>query len=403
MTMTESAARASRFPAAVVPDPVTSELVEVPDPLERARRLGPLLRAASDETELAGTMPDRVVKLLKDANLFWVMAPPEIGGDAIDLLTALAFTEEMCSNEASIGWSLMANMNVTGYIGAVAGEPALKALFLDGERAIFGGMYAPMGRARPADGGVMAGGRFAFGSGTAHSTWIGGGAPFQDEHGSYDLMFVVPRSQVIFKGNWDVLGLVGTGSYDYEIPEQFIPDDYVYRRFDTKPLRGPVTQRVGLQVIASAGHSGVALGMARRALEELHTVLSAGKARPGQEPVIRQQLFRHDLAITEGRLRGARAYVLETLGAALDTVIGGDPVSDLQLQRVLQASTLVTKAAYEMVEFAYLWSGSKGLRTGNPLARLMRDMHAATQHVYVDESSLTKAGPLVLESYARTS
>ena len=34
--------------------------------------------------------------------------------------------------------------------------------------------------------------------------------------------FFVPMEKAIMKGNWDTMGLRGTGSFDYEIPEQLV-------------------------------------------------------------------------------------------------------------------------------------------------------------------------------------
>ena len=36
-----------------------------------------------------------------------------------------------------------------------------------------------------------------------------------------------PRAQVNTRGNWDVMGFVATGSYDYEVPEQFLSHDLI--------------------------------------------------------------------------------------------------------------------------------------------------------------------------------
>jgi alkylation response protein AidB-like acyl-CoA dehydrogenase len=255
-----------------------------------------------------------------------------------------------------------------------------------------------MGRLRRVDGGVIADGNYSFGSGTGHATWIGGGARGVD--GDSELIFLVPRENVIFKGGWDVLGLVGTGSYDYQIPEQFVGDDFVLNRVGGIARRGQPTQRLGLQVMGSAGHAGVALGLARHALEELTAILSSGKRRAGAEPLIEQQLFRHEFAVMEGKMAAARSYVFDTFGAALETVTHGDDYTELQYQRIRQATTLVTRAAYETVEFAYLWSGSKGLREPGVLGRVMRDMHGATQHVYIDSTTLVNAAPSLLAAYA---
>ena len=48
------------------------------------------------------------------------------------------------------------------------------------------------------------------------------------------------------------------------------------------------------------------------------------------------------------------------------------------------------------VRFAYLASGSAGLRYPSALGRCFRDIHAATQHLVVDESTLTLAGQALL-------
>jgi indole-3-acetate monooxygenase len=397
MADTAAASRGQLSAIPVVPD-INGARVEIADPMERALRLAPVIRAAADECERNGTLPQPLVQLLKDAEMFWLLVPKEVGGGGEDILTAIRVVEELTAADGSVGWSVMANMSVTGYCGGYCTDVAIDTLYLGMEKAIVAGQFAPMGKLRPVDGGVIAQGNYSFGSGTGHAAWIGGGARSAD--GSAEMIFLVPRENVIFKGGWDVLGLVGTGSYDYQIPEQFVGDDFVLNRVGGIARRGQPTQRLGLQIMGSAGHAGVALGLARHAFEELHVILSSGKRRAGAEPVIDQQLFRHDFATMEGKLAAARAYVFDTFGAALETVTRGDSYTELQYQRIRQASTHVTRVAYEAVEFAYQWSGSKGLREPGALGRIMRDMHAATQHVYIDTTTMVNAAPSLLGSYA---
>lgn len=393
-TATASPGQLSEVP---VPD-ISGARVAVADPVERARRLAPLIRAAADECEQYGTLPPPLVELLRDAGMFWLLVPEEVGGAGADVLTQIRVVEELTAADGSVGWSVMANMSVTGFCGGHCTDAAVDSLFLGPQKSIVAGMFAPMGKLRRVDGGVVAQGNFSFGSGTGHANWIGGGARSVD--GQSEVIFLVPRENVVFKGNWDVLGLIGTGSFDYQIPEQFVSDDFVVNRVGGVARRGQPTQRLGLQIMGSAGHAGVALGLARHAFEELNTILSAGKSRAGVAPVIEQQLFKHDFALVEGKLAAARAYVFETFGAALETVIRGDSYSELEYQRIRQASTLVTRVAYEAVEFAYQWSGSKGLREPGALGRIMRDMHGATQHVYIDPTTLVNAAPSLFAAYA---
>src|SRR3546814_2657649 len=75
------------------------------------------------------------------------------------------------------------------------------------------------------------------------ATWMGGGM-FVTENGAPKLLpsglpevriCFVPREKVVFRGNWDVMGLSGTGSYDYELPDQFIPHDFTMERSELTP------------------------------------------------------------------------------------------------------------------------------------------------------------------------
>lgn len=372
-------------------------------PLERAKRLAPLLERGADETESLATMPASVVDAIDAEGLFGLLLPPDLGGLGGDVLDALEVTEELSRADGSAGWTFMANSTIAAHYAAQCGAGALDTLFRSPIRPIMAGQMAPLGNMIPADGGFRVQGSYSFGSGAGHASWIASGARFVNENGeAEELAFLVARENVVFKGNWDVLGLVGTGSYDYEVPEQFVPSDLIVRRIGGRAKRGHATLRLNLFVLGSAGHAGVALGIAKRALQELANIVAAGKQRPNVTPIAQQQLFLHDLALHEGRLAACRALCVEAFAEALATVAaGGETQTEQQYQRIRQATTLTTTVAAEVVEFAYAWSGSKGLRHPHPLGRCMRDMHAATQHIYVDPSTLVNAAPHLIEAHRR--
>ena len=45
--------------------------------------------------------------------------------------------------------------------------------------------------------------------------------------------YIVPMDRIELKGNWDVMGLRGTGSFDYEVPEQFVETGMTFSLFKT--------------------------------------------------------------------------------------------------------------------------------------------------------------------------
>ena len=187
-------------------------------------------------------------------------------------------------------------------------------MFADGP-AITAGQFSPKGPCVAVDGGYQVSGRYAFGSGSGHANWIGGGT-IEMENGAPRFVdgkpliraFFVPRSEVEFLGDWDVMGLVGTGSYDYAISERVVPEGFTFLITDPHPHRGGTLYGLGVLGMTSIGHSGFALGVSRRAVDEV-VELSATKQRLGHPtPVAGVERFQYELGRHTAMLNAARAF-----------------------------------------------------------------------------------------------
>ena len=51
------------------------------------------------------------------------------------------------------------------------------------------------------------------------------------------MVALVPRDEVKFTDGWHVQGLKGTGSYDYELHDVFVPESRTYTLFCREPQR----------------------------------------------------------------------------------------------------------------------------------------------------------------------
>jgi len=381
--------------------------VPLTDPVATACSLAPLIESEASSADTQGTMTPAVVDALGGAGLFGLLVPRSLGGTEADAVTTLAVFEELSRADGSSGWSFLANATTTAFAAAYTGDAAVAAMFDGSVPAIHAGMLGPRGEAKAVDGGYLVHGRFSFGSGCGHAAWIGAGTLVTKDgqfvaaaSGLPEMRVVfVPRDRVEFLGNWDVLGLSGTGSYDYELSEQLVDADWTFPLAAEVARRGGPVYRLGVLVLTSLGHCGFALGVARRSLEEIAR-LSGSKQRMGaSSPIAGQQLFQHDFAYQDAALRSARAYAFEVFADAQATVERGDELSDEQRHRARQATTYATRVAADVVRCAYTWAGTDGLRPG-PLQRCFRDIHAATQHIFVDNSTLTAATPVLLPGYA---
>ena len=198
--------------------------------LARAKSLSALIESEAQAAEAATTMTAAVVKALRETGLWWMLAPEEFGGGC-SVIELIEVTEELSRAHGSTGWTFMADGVSTGFAAAYCGTRAAETLFSCSNPAIVAGAHSPQGTTAVAvPGGFRGGGKYGFGSGCAHADWVAAGVtiledgkPRQLSNGKPEVRsLLIPRSRLNIRGNWNVLGMVATGSYDYEVPEQVV-------------------------------------------------------------------------------------------------------------------------------------------------------------------------------------
>lgn len=370
------------------------------DLLSIARSLRPVIEAEADAVDRELKLTQPVIEAIADSGLNHLLVPKELGGLEADIDTALDVLEEVGHQDGAIGWVLMANATATAFASML--DPAVARSMLEGRpEAVFAGQFVSRGRARRVEGGFEVSGRFQFGSGCTRATWIGGGALVRDADGNPErndagmpvvLAFVVPSDAVEITGNWDVMGLRGTGSFDYTIPEQFVEEGRTFWLFECQPRSGGGMYRLGSVAFSGIGHAAWALGVARRALDEIRAIAMAGRARIGGIAMKDEQVFQRAFSENTLALRSARLLVHDTIGDIVRRLEGGDPMTMTLQHELVSAVTYQTRVCMQVVEFAYMASGSSGLRNPSILQRCFRDMCVGAQHLYVDPRTFDAMG-----------
>ena len=123
---------------------------------------------------------------------------------------------------------------------------------------------------------------------------------------------VLPRNQVVVHDNWQVAGLKASGSCDYSIDYVFVPEAMTFRFTDMlagAAVAGGAALKVGVPALVMPFHFGIALGIARRALDEV-TVQAIEKSR-GRPPSLlaTQAQFQFSLGKAELELSAARGWI----------------------------------------------------------------------------------------------
>ena len=366
------------------------------DPLRAALGLRELIEAEADHVDQSLTMTQPVVDALVESGLFRLLVPKDLGGFEADVGTIVDVCEEIAFADGSVGWAFAQNTTVMAYSAYL--EPDYARGLAEAPAAA--GMFAPLGTAHREEKGFRVSGSYQFGSGCAHATFMGGTAmemhdgqppPFED---GLPLLraFIIPSDRVEFKGNWDVMGLRGTGSFDYDVPEQFVEAGRTFSLFETQPTTGGALYGIGPVPLGSISSCAWALGVGERALSEIVDIVAGGRTRMGSAPTREQQPFQRDLGQHMMALQAARLLVHDRYGAAVEAVSGGESAAERKnrVRATRAAASYATQVAKAAVVFAYEISGSQGLRNPSRLQRCFRDIFAGASHLVFDERNFVE-------------
>lgn len=393
-------------------------LIETPtiatdvDFLERAKAIAHIIEAEAEATERETDVTDLVGDALKEQGLFWMFVPRHYGGGQVDIVTALEVIEEVSRADGSTGWVLMATSIGTRNSSFFLPKEGADELFGGPRKAITAGYAAPLGTAVEVEGGMFGSAkRLQFGSGSKFTTHLACVMRVLNEDGSPKMLdestpdmraYIAPKDQIEILGNWDVMGLVGTGSYDYALAERFMPEKYTLRsNFWTDPALPVAGSELNRGTIGFAGHIGVVLGLMKRALEEVANIVQ-GKTRQGYDTTVdKNQVFLSEFARADAKYHAARSYAFEVLREAEESAHTNGEVSAELTSRIKQVTTWVHEVGTEVVNFAALWGASQTIRNPSALGRVLRDMSVARNHLAADPIGLIQSAGPILTSWQR--
>ena len=302
---------------------------------------------------------------------------------------------EMAWQDGSFGWIGIANLPSTFAAATYLPDEGFAEMFTRNDNHItIGGQYFPNGQGTAVDGGYRLSGAWNFGSGTGHSAYIGAGFFPMDNgemrwisEGIPDMRVAfLPREEVAFTDGWHVQGLKGTGSYDYNVADVFVPDYRTIPLFVREPVRGSsAASRMGLMPVTAAGHASFALGVAKSMLDDVEELAATKVRMSDMATLASRQTFQKGLAHHVAAWRAARLLVLDAFAAAEAAVESGDDLTPRLRADMRLAAVYATDTSRAAAEWAHLAAGTTAIREGSRLERAFRDIYTGTQHAFISE------------------
>ena len=193
--------------------------------VNNAAMLKPVLRARQRDTESARCVPEASITDIRSAGLYKVLQPARYGGCELDFWTFARCAAEIGAGCGSTAWVYSTAAAHQWQIG-MFDDRAQSDIWGSNPNAIAASSYSPGGKAVECAGGYRLSGRWLYCSGVLNAQWMILGVLIAGEkdaepHGQGYVL--VPREDFEVEDNWDVIGLIGTGSSDVVIEDIFVP------------------------------------------------------------------------------------------------------------------------------------------------------------------------------------
>lgn len=369
--------------------------------LDSVRELLPAFRERAQATEDARRISEESVKALRQTGFFKLLQPIRYGGLESHPNRFYRAVRDVSSACGSTGW-VAAVLGCHPWQLGLFDDRAQREVWGEDEDTLISSSYAPMGRAKPVDGGFEFTGRWSFSSGCDHAGWVFlGGLILGDEGNPVDFRtFLLPRADYAIEDVWDTIGLRGTGSNDIIVDKVFVPEYRTLSFMETGRCRGPGQSvntgplyRLPFASVFSCSISVPVIGMAQGAYDAYvtHTrervrASTGGRAAEDSFNQVR-------IAEASSRIDAAVLQIERNIDQLLELASKGEKIPFPLRMQTRRDQVNATSSAIAAVDRLFESAGGRALKVGTPIQRFWRDAHAGRVHAINDpEKALAMYG-----------
>lgn len=352
--------------------------------VEKAERLIPILKENRRDTLSGRRVADANVAAMIEAGLFRMLQPRRWGGFETDIRTHLDVVAKISEGCPSTGW-VLGVLQIHSWLAAQFPDTAQTEIYADDPDARIAAVLTPRGTATRAEGGCTLSGFWPFASGCDHAQWLMLGARVED---GPDSIFLVPSSDVVNTGDWNVAGLGGTGSHSVKAEGLFVPAHRCASLIDL--MTGGNAEKVGNdgRLYRAAAAPALTLALTGSAIGAAETAWTHFMERlPGRAVAYMDDLKQDDWTATHLQLGEVRTKIdtarllLRRVAESIDEwAARGEDMPLDERGRARADCAFAVRLCLEAVETLYLASGGSALVAGNPIQLAWQDLHAANMH-----------------------
>lgn len=353
--------------------------------LKKVEEIGEALQVSGEQSEQEGRLAPAAVELLRDSGATHMRVPAELGGTDLSVTEQMVILARIAEFDSSSAWCSMISNNGIGGIANFLSDDGISEVFGgDGPLPLAASVAAPGGGAEPVRDGFRVSGAWRFCSNVFAADYVRCVANINGDP-DQPVMIVVPQDQLRILKTWNVTGLRGTGSSDFALDDVFVPKALT-ADMPLRQLRGRHNYvRDSHGTLAVYEHAAFAIGLARRAMSLVETMLREKPRRGGDREVIQSEFGRLQLDLDAAELLTYATF------SRLDE--GDDQVAaEIRVGSLAAVASQVTDLGLRCAIFANRRAGTDSLFLPNRFEGTLRDMLAAQAHVLMNDRNYATYG-----------
>lgn len=350
--------------------------------------LRPRLSAITTQMDAGRRLPTPLVEEMRQAGLFKLLAPRDLGGAEMDPIEASRIVEDLSRLDGSLGWLSMIASQSAWFLAFTDRDAAQEILGAPGDSVA--GALKPGGKAVPTATGYRVSGRWPLASGCTHASWLYATClvekPSADGQGAPPELRVVyiPASKADILDTWHTSGLRGTGSHDFTLADVEVPATHSFpfpvfgAPWADSPLYRCGNNLINLVFILQAAQ---AIGTATGAFDAFKELAAVKTRWSSSSPLATEGTIRAQTATLYAGVQSARAWLYSVAGETWDAIVDGQEPTMEQRMRLRLAITHAISTSVDAGRSLHDMAGSAAIYDGHPVGRAANDLQMAAAHV----------------------
>ena len=374
--------------------------------LERARALIPLLAERAPAATAARQLPAETIADYHETGILRILQPRRFGGLQGRFSLFSRIVEELTYGCASSAW-VYAVLAEHQWIIAQYPEQAQIDVWGDDPEAVASSSLAPREAARRVPGGWRLSGRYPFSSGCDYAQWAIIGT-FLGEKGEPRHIAYLLVAEVEIVDDWQVLGLLGTGSKSLILHDVFVPEHrcvMVSDLFAGTPPGALVHHdypvlRAPRGFLVSYSLPPVAIALGRRALDITRIAL-AGRVSRGVTKVAESEVVQMAVGEAAAAIDVATMHLHTGRVSSTAAVSSGRKITEAEALRARRDMVYAQHQVGWALDRLCEMDGARWVYDGDELGAIRRDvMTILTHHAASRQAAMAPYGRMLLASDA---